>query len=153
MKPYRSQAHLDFIRSLPCSVSGRRHSIEAAHVGARGMGQKSSDLETIPLNALYHREQHRVGLKKFAATYDLDIPAILAMLTEKPDVSTLRYWDAGLDRQLHSELFYVANYAGDFMRLAPVRDGLPKSLAILKDRVRESLTERILARVKSFQAH
>jgi hypothetical protein len=152
MKPYRSPAHLAFIRSLPCCVSGRRHSIEAAHVGSRGMGQKCSDFETIPLNALYHREQHRIGLKRFAQTYDLDIPAILAMLTEKPDVSTLRYWHDGQIVFGKPEPYYVANYAGDFMRLAPVRDGLAKSMAILKARVRESLTERILERVKTFQS-
>jgi hypothetical protein len=152
MKPYRSPAHLAFIRSLPCCVSGRRHSIEAAHVGSRGMGQKCSDFETIPLNALYHREQHRIGLKRFAQTYDLDIPAILAMLPEKPDVSTLRYWCEGKVLLGKAEPYYVANYAGDFMRLGPVRGGLAKSLAILKDRVRDSLTERLLARVKAFQA-
>lgn len=139
MKPQRSPAHLAFIRSLPCCVSGRRHGVEAAHVGRRGMGQKCSDFETIPLNSLYHREQHRIGLKRFARTYELDIAALLAMLNRKPQM----HIDINLDR-------WAAFYGDDLLILGDVSQGLQHSIKLLKDRVREILTNEILRRVEAF---
>jgi hypothetical protein len=85
------------------------------------------------------KEQHRIGLKRFVLIYDLDIPALIAMLMRKPYVSTLRRMLYGFSFQV-----YVSNYGSEFMELAPVSDGLPKSLRLLKDRMREILTEEIL---------
>ena len=74
MTPTRSSAHLAFIRSLPCAVQGCRchyRRVEAAHTpGSRGMSQKRSDLDTIPLCTQHHEEQHRIGWKQFIATYE-----------------------------------------------------------------------------------
>ena len=170
MQPVRSSAHLAFIRTLPCVCCGRTRGVQAAHVGSRGMGQKCSDLETIPLCDFHHKEQHRIGMKKFLLLYDLDIPALIAMLTCKPYVSTLRRMLYGFswltyvakygdmprlthanDGQETVELFwqsYVANYGDDFIELSPVSAGLSRSMRILKDRVREILTEEILKQVK-----
>lgn len=86
MKPARSQSHLAFIRSLPCCVSGRTWGVEAAHVGIRGMAQKSSDFDTIPLNRTFHQEQHRIGLKTFCRSYELNMPEMLQMLQERPRI-------------------------------------------------------------------
>jgi hypothetical protein len=147
MIPKRSKAHLAFIRSLPCCVSGRTDRVEPADVGRRGMGQKCSDLETIPLNALYHAEQHRIGLRAFCRTYDLNLAELVAMLTEKPYVSTLRYWNHGFVGR--PDVYYVANYRKQFMRLAPVSRGLGYSIKLLKDRVREILSNEILKRTSS----
>lgn len=78
--PLDDPAYLNFIRSLPCAIctllrgrqSGRT---EAAHVGQRGLGQKCSDHETIPLCHLHHREgehaHHRIG-KRFWSFWSLD---------------------------------------------------------------------------------
>jgi hypothetical protein len=140
MSPARSKAHLAFVRSLPCCVSGRTFGIEAAHVGARGMGQKSSDLETIPLNVLFHREQHRIGLRAFVKTYQLDIPAILAMLQRRGKMVVwqgcyIGYWGDG--------------YWGDqTIVLGYVQDGWERSFKIFRDRVREILSSEIQARVR-----
>ena len=99
-KPIRDPEFLEFIRSLPCCVCFRTRTVETAHVGRRGMGQKSSDRETIPLCSLHHREQHRIGLRQFSRDHELNIPQLLAQLNEKPRLFVLsasgsrRYWFA-----------------------------------------------------------
>jgi hypothetical protein len=64
-----NKAHLDFIRSLPCLVSGQ-WPVEAAHIrfgdlsrGKRGVGisEKPDDKWTVPLAPLQHRDQHAHG--------------------------------------------------------------------------------------------
>lgn len=51
--------HLAAIRRYPCCVCFSRHNVEAHHstVG-RGLSQKTSDHETIPLCRVHHREFH-----------------------------------------------------------------------------------------------
>lgn len=133
MKPIRSKQHLAFIRQLNCVVCGRDRFVEAAHVGRRGMGQKCSDLETIPLCRIHHQEQHRIGLKAFARIYELDIPALLHLLTRKP---VIRVW----------ERRYIAYWGDTVSALHPVELGLPKSMATLKTLIHEHVSQEILAR-------
>lgn len=63
------EAHLRFIRSLPCVITGSRH-VEAAHIrygnmqwGKRstGMAEKPDDHWVVPLSPEMHREQHAFG--------------------------------------------------------------------------------------------
>ena len=133
MKPARSKARLAFIRSLPCVISGRTHRIEACHVGHRGMGQKASDFETIPMYALYHQEQHRIGLKAFCRIYQLDIPALLTLLNRKPKITL---WEGR----------YVARWGEHVFALGYVEDGLTKSIGQLKTLIHEHVSQEILAR-------
>lgn len=65
-----SGPHLDYIRSLPCVVTGRTDGVEAAHIrygdrlfGKRetGRGEKPSDCWTVPLQRDQHRDQHIHG--------------------------------------------------------------------------------------------
>lgn len=63
--PVIDPAFLKFVRTQPCSVPGckpgfKAGPIEAAHVGSRGIGQKCSDRDVIPLCARLH---HQVGPK------------------------------------------------------------------------------------------
>lgn len=62
-------AHLDFIRSLRCLITGARE-VEAAHIrygnmrwGKRstGIGEKPDDQWVVPLSTKMHREQHDFG--------------------------------------------------------------------------------------------
>lgn len=62
--------HLDFIRSLPCVVTGRTDGVDAAHIRypdllfgkrATGKGEKPSDCWTVPLQRDQHRDQHLHG--------------------------------------------------------------------------------------------
>lgn len=139
MKPARSKEHLVFIRSLPCCVSGRSWGVEAAHVGRRGMGQKCSDFETIPLNSLFHREQHQMGLRAFCRAYDLNIASLLELINRKPRIMV---WDCR----------YIALWGEeDPLSLGYVEQGLDFSIRLLKDRVRDLLSDRIRARVHEFR--
>ena len=56
---YRSEKYLAFIRGLPCIICGK--DAEACHINepGRGMGQKDSDLQTIPMCNLHHMESHK----------------------------------------------------------------------------------------------
>lgn len=83
----KDREYLGWIASQPCcvptckskhlhkwqEVAGSR--TEAAHVGARGLAQKCSDRETIPLCAWHHRtgdHSHHVLGKKFWDEHGLD---------------------------------------------------------------------------------
>lgn len=62
--------------------------VEAAHVGERGLGQKSPDREAIPLCSHHHRtgpQAHHVLGKKFWAHHGLDPKAIIAELNKLYD--------------------------------------------------------------------
>ena len=89
--PARDPKYLDWIRGLACVVcwpGSIGYSLstthrEAAHVGERGLGQKCSDYETIPLCAQHHRlgkDSHHVLSKAFWAHHGLDKAAIIAEL-------------------------------------------------------------------------
>ena len=83
----KNNAHLDFIRSLPCVCCGNPHQTEAAHIrsselfyGKRdtGGGEKPSDIWTLPLCGDHHREQHIVNEIAFWKSYGIE-PFILAL--------------------------------------------------------------------------
>lgn len=61
----RKAAHLAFVRKLSCVACGRAgETIQPAHVRTGtdgGMGLKPSDRHVVPLCALCHARQHRVG--------------------------------------------------------------------------------------------
>ncbi len=77
-KPVRDREYLAFVRSLPSAVSGRSR-CEAAHTGPHGIGQKSSDLNCIPLTAIEHR-QYGADPVAFCLKHGLDVPALIARL-------------------------------------------------------------------------
>lgn len=71
---WRSQAHLNFVRSHACSVCLSTAAIEVAHVrigSGAGMGQRPHDFYTVSLCRDCHREQHTVGEKTFWASRDV----------------------------------------------------------------------------------
>jgi len=88
VKPTRHPEYLRWIRSLPCSVCHTTRTVEAAHTGPHGLGQKSSDWSAIPLCARHHRTEddsyHKLGPRKFSEVHHLDIPTIVARLSAKP---------------------------------------------------------------------
>ncbi len=102
----KDRAYLAWLHELPCVVcilpwklwlSGVVYSnvqtsaTEAAHVGTRGLGQKCSDRETIPLCGACHRtgrdSQHVLG-KKFFQHHGLDKDKIIAELNRLYDEET-----------------------------------------------------------------
>src|SRR4051812_14100706 len=76
-KPVRDPAYLRFIRSLPCACCDSQRGIEAAHFGGHGMGQKASDLSTLPLCRKHHRTgpeaYHKLGPVAFEEVHQLDV--------------------------------------------------------------------------------
>jgi hypothetical protein len=66
-KAVKKASYLDFIRSLPCVITGR-DGVEAAHLSfaapkyghyGRGRGTKAGDRWALPLISEAHREQHK----------------------------------------------------------------------------------------------
>ena len=88
MKPCRNPQYLAWIRTLPCLVCGSRAGVEASHTGPHGLGQKSSDLSAVPLCYRHHRTSHdsyhKMGARRFVRAHQLDLPAIVRLLNERP---------------------------------------------------------------------
>lgn len=83
-----SEAHLNFIRALPCVACMNNIQTEAAHVRGgdlraakewcEGVGRKPHDRWTVPLCSACHRLQHEIGEPKFWAHVEVD-PVFLAL--------------------------------------------------------------------------
>lgn len=75
----RSTAHRDWVRGHQCCVTGcDQMPIEVAHINrasTRGIGQKSSDGQTVSLCRDHHSESHR-GERTFETKYGLDLMAL-----------------------------------------------------------------------------
>lgn len=73
----RDAKYLSFIRKLCCVVCGSYRGVEAAHFGAHGMGQKASDLDTLPLCYKCHRtgsrSYHVLGARRFVEVHNLNV--------------------------------------------------------------------------------
>lgn len=77
-----NEFHLQFIRGLPCLLTGENTSVEACHIRYTdlrvdkhnaGVGAKPDDMFVVPLCGRMHRLQHSVGdERKFWATYGID---------------------------------------------------------------------------------
>lgn len=66
----KDDAHLRFLRGLPCAVCGNNIETQAAHIRFSdakyakdnpGVGQKPHDFWCVPLCGKHHDEQHRAG--------------------------------------------------------------------------------------------
>ena len=86
-KREKDARYLDFVRSLPCIVTGREQ-VEAAHVSypeprygklGRGKGAKESDCWAVPLDPDEHRRQHSMGEREYWQSVGID-PCIVAAL-------------------------------------------------------------------------
>lgn len=100
-KTGKDPAYLEWIRQQPCvvcrlaRVAGRaaalllslfQRTVEAAHVGQRGISQKCPDREALPLCRHHHRlgmwSHHRLG-KYFWSQWNLDREALIREHNEK----------------------------------------------------------------------
>lgn len=78
--------YLDFIRKLPCAVTGQ-HGVEAAHVSfasplhghfGRAKGTKAPDIFAVPLCTVEHRRQHNMNEREYWAEWAMS-PHLLAL--------------------------------------------------------------------------
>lgn len=83
----QSEAHLRFIRSLPCTVCQNPIETEAAHVrfsdprAAKdnpGKGARPDDAFAVPLCSHHHRVQHEMNERKFWVQNRID-PIFIAL--------------------------------------------------------------------------
>lgn len=83
------EAHLEFIRGLPCLVCQDNTSTEACHIrfsdsrAAKvnpGVGQKPHDYWTVPLCGRHHREQHDGNEQRFWDSAMIDPIAVAPWL-------------------------------------------------------------------------
>jgi hypothetical protein len=85
-KPVKKASYLDFIRSLPCAVTGR-YGVQAAHLSfaapryghyGRGRGTKAGDRWALPLNPDAHSEQHKGNEELWWRMFNVN-PHVLAL--------------------------------------------------------------------------
>lgn len=87
----KANAHLEWIRTLPCIITGQRGNIDAAHIrygdlryGKRstGLGEKSDDRWTVPLHHDLHvgwsHSQHSAGEREWWSRQGVN-PVIVAL--------------------------------------------------------------------------
>lgn len=79
MKPFRSKKYMDYVRDLPCAVTGQDHIQSDPHhlwgYGLSGMGQKPSDFFIMPLKHEIHQQLHLNGkewLHDMYGVYQID---------------------------------------------------------------------------------
>lgn len=76
-KPVRDPQYLKFLRLLPCVCCTKTRNVEAAHFGARGMSQKASDLDALPLCRWCHQtgpqSYHTLGARRFVEVQKLNV--------------------------------------------------------------------------------
>lgn len=77
--PVRDPQYLKFLRKLPCIVCFSSRTVESAHFGDRGMGQRSSDYDALPLCVKCHRmgpkSYHVLGGRRFIEVHGLNVKA------------------------------------------------------------------------------
>lgn len=88
-KRKRDEAHLVYIRSLPCCVPGCKKfaRIDPHHVRTAansGTALKPMDTECVPLCRIHHDEHDRLGRHSFQAKYGLDLAEIARGLAVRP---------------------------------------------------------------------
>lgn len=78
MKPIRSKAYREFIRSIPCMICGGRSTPHHENFGESTMGGKKSDLCCLPICEHHHtlsttsRHQHPLGWEAFYEKHNID---------------------------------------------------------------------------------
>lgn len=114
-KPTKRGSYLEFIRSLPCVVTGARTGIQSAHLSfaatryghyGRGKGTKAPDRWALPISAAEHRRQHGMNEQDYWKSTGLD-PHVLAL-------SLFGLWaDMGDQAYPHAEAIINMNLAAN----------------------------------------
>jgi hypothetical protein len=108
------------------------------------MGQKADDSLGIPLCSTHHKEQHRIGWKRFIVDYRLNLATLLAGLNEKPRIVIglafpLYYQFVGLP----VPRIYFITFRGECTGLTEVNRGWAKARELARQVVRETLVREI----------
>ena len=107
--------HLEFIRRLPCLVSGSGFYVEAAHIrygdqsyGKRetGAGEKPDDRWCVPLQRLAHEDQHKHGEREWWQSIGIDPLRVACALwgaSGDEEAGRLIIANARADRSAHTK--------------------------------------------------
>jgi len=79
------QDYRRFVRSLPCARCSTRRRVEFAHQGPRGLSQKTTDYNGVPLCIYCHRLQHSSS-KEFWNTLGINLDDLIAQLNRAYEV-------------------------------------------------------------------
>jgi hypothetical protein len=106
LRPAKDAEYLRFLRRFPCVSCGSGRRIEAAHIGPRGLKQKTSDCLALPLCFMCHQDGkkalHRIGPEAFQAVNGLEFAALQMMFNRFYFLKTGRYaagWEAEQERR------------------------------------------------------
>ncbi len=83
-KRFESSAYLNFVRALPCVVTGQPNS-QAHHLighGHSGMALKVHDFLTFPLSATAHKELHDIGWQAWEGKHGSQLEHIINTITK-----------------------------------------------------------------------
>ena len=74
----RSKEYLAYVRSLPCTVTRKSHSVahHITFVEGNGMGTKVSDHYTVPLSPEEHALLHQMGEKRYWSEHEFDLEEV-----------------------------------------------------------------------------
>ncbi len=105
-KPVKDRYYLNFIRRFPCVACGSSRRIEAAHIGPRGLRQKTDDFRALPLCLVCHQTGpdalHVIGPERFQLVHGLEFAALIGMFNGFYFKKTGRYaggWEVEVERR------------------------------------------------------
>jgi hypothetical protein len=120
------------------------------------MGQKRSDLDTIPMCRTHHDYQHQVGWPAFIRKYQLDISELLYKLNSKPHF-IIQQQPIAPDRNTkivtHRVPYYVAVFDDQIFNLLPVSSGMKESWRCFQGLRREHLIDTLFRPLVERQRH
>jgi hypothetical protein len=128
VKPYRSNRHLDFVRTLKCSVPRCRRRGEAAHIGPHGLSQRAPDDKAAPVCDPHHRELGKIGRMKFDLKYGICLMEIADRIALRPFI------------QVDGDLF-IGRVEGHEYELGPLRIGVKSAVHNMVEFRKEALRE------------
>jgi len=106
VRPVKDSGYLAFVRRFPCVCCGSSRRIEAAHIGPRGLKQKTSDFTALPICFACHQDGpgalHKIGPEAFQRLQVLDFAALQAMFNGFYFLKSGRYaagWQAVEERR------------------------------------------------------
>lgn len=76
-------AYRKFVKRFACCACLQNWWVDPAHTGPRGLRQKATDLDIIPLCRDCHDKYHEIGRRNFEILWSIDISTIITELQEK----------------------------------------------------------------------
>ena len=105
-KPLKDSQYLTFVRRFPCVSCGSSRRVEAAHIGPRGLKQRTSDFTALPICFTCHQDGagalHKVGPEAFQRLQALDFAALQGMFNHFYFLRMGKYahgWEAEFERR------------------------------------------------------